>query len=67
MDYATNEKVRKAAAVNRVCMWEIAARLGISEPQFYRWLRKEFDQQRQQQVLRIIKEIAAEKKKGGNK
>ena len=64
MERVTNEHVRAAAEKNNVRMWEIAARLGISEPQFFRWLRFEFDEDRKQKVLSVIEEIAAERSIG---
>ena len=60
----TNEQIRASAEKNNVRLWEIAARLGISEPQFFRWLRFEFDEDRKKKVLSVIDEIAEERSTG---
>ena len=62
---ATNIEVRRAARANDVPLWKLADRLGISEPTLTRWLRKELPEDRKQEFLRIIAEIAEEANTNG--
>lgn len=60
---AKNEDIRAAAHQNKVYLYEIADILGVSEPTFNRWLRKEISDVKKADVLAAI-EIVAEQKKG---
>ena len=58
-----NLELRTKARKNGVRLWEIADRLGISEPTITRKLRRELPANEKQRILAIIDEIAAAKKK----
>lgn len=60
---AKNEDIRAAARQNKVYLYEIADVLGVSEPTFNRWLRKELSAGKKADVFAAI-EIVAEQKKG---
>lgn len=57
-----NLELRTKARKNGVRLWEIADRLGISEPTITRKLRRELPTNEKQRILAIIDEIAAAKK-----
>lgn len=57
-----NEDIRKAAAENHVCQWEIAERLGISEFTFSRWMRRELPEGTKKKIRQAIREISGERK-----
>lgn len=59
-----NKRLKDAAMQSGVKLWEIAARFGISDAQFSRWLRTEFSPERMNQALRYVDEIAAERRGG---
>lgn len=58
-----NEDIRAAARQNKVYLYEIADALGVSEPTFLRWLRRELPESKKSDVRAAI-EIIAEQKKG---
>ena len=58
-----NLELRTKARKNGVRLWEIADRLGISEPTITRKLRRELPANEKQRILAIIDEIAAAKQK----
>ncbi len=55
-----NNDVRAAAKENGVYLYEIAEKLGVSEPTFIRWLRKELDEPTKCKVLAAIEQIRRE-------
>lgn len=55
-----NESIRSEAAKNGVHLWELAARLGITDATLSRKLRFEFSDPDRKKALEIIEEIAAE-------
>ena len=55
-----NIKIRRTAAANGVCLWQIAERLGISDANFSRKLRRELPEEEQQKILAVINAIAKE-------
>lgn len=55
-----NQKVRDMAKKRNVKHWQIAERLGISEPTIMRWLRVPLSPEREHAILAAIKEIAKE-------
>ena len=58
-----NLELRTKARRNGVRLWEIADKLGVSEPTITRKLRRELPTNEKQRILAIIDEIAAAKKK----
>ncbi len=58
-----NSDVRKAARKNGVYLYEIADTLGVSEPTFNRWLRKEMTEERKSEAFKAIEKIAIQKGK----
>ena len=56
-----NNDVRLAAKENRVYLYEIAEKLGVSEPTFIRWLRKELDEPTKRKALAAIEQIRRER------
>ncbi len=52
-----NEEIRAAARQKGVYLYEIADALGVSEPTFNRWLRKEMTEQKKIEVFAAIKSI----------
>lgn len=58
-----NLELRTKARRNGVRLWEIADKLGVSEPTITRKLRRELPDNEKQRILAIIDEIAAAKKK----
>lgn len=59
----SNLDVRTIAKENGVRLWEIADKLGISEPTITRKLRRELPADEKKKILAVIDEIAAAKKK----
>lgn len=55
-----NLEVRSAAKENGVYLYEIAEKLGVSEPTFNRWLRKELPENLKKKVSAAIEEIKQE-------
>lgn len=53
-----NMKVRQAALLHGVKLWEIADRIGLSDFAFSRQLRKELPPEEQDRILKIIEDIA---------
>ena len=58
-----NLELRTKARRNGVRLWEIADKLGVSEPTITRKFRRELPDNEKQRILAIIDEIAAAKKK----
>lgn len=56
-----NLELRTKARRNGVRLWEIADKLGVSEPTITRKLRRELPDNEKQRILAIIDEIAAAK------
>lgn len=61
-----NSDIREAARKNGVYLYEIADTLGVSEPTFNRWLRKELPEQKKEDALTAIELISAQKKEVEN-
>lgn len=55
-----NPTVREAAKRNGVKHWQIAQRLGISEPTIMRWLRVPLSAEREKMIMEAIEAIAKE-------
>lgn len=56
-----NKDIREAAKRARICLWQIAERLGMNDGNFSRKLRRELSQKDREAILRIIDELAREK------
>lgn len=58
----TNQDIKLAAKNAGVYHWEIADKLGIQDSAFSRKLRRELPPQERDQILGIIKDLAAERR-----
>ena len=56
-----NIEIRETAKKKKVCLYEIANRLGISEPTMTRKLRHELEHTEKEKLLGIINEIVSER------
>lgn len=56
-----NQQIREAAKSAGVKLWEIAAKVGITDSNFSRKLRRELSQAETARILAIISNLAAEK------
>lgn len=59
-----NQEIRRTAAASGVRLWQIAEKLGVVDATFSRQLRKEFPTEKRKRVLKIIRELEQERKKG---
>jgi len=55
-----NVDVRKAAKDSGVFLWEIADKLGVSEPTLNRWLRKEMPDSQKAKFYSTIEQVKLE-------
>lgn len=53
----TNIEIRDLIKKNRLFCYEVAAKIGVSEFTFARWLRKELDEDKKARTLIAIKEL----------
>ena len=53
-----NQEIREAAKKSKVKLWQIADKLGISEPTMTRKLRHELADEEKHRILNIIHELA---------
>lgn len=53
-----NQDIRDYAAKKGVYFWEIALKLGISEPTMTRWMRVELPEDKRREIGQIIDDIA---------
>lgn len=56
-----NIQIRDEAFRNRVPLWELADRLGVSETTIYRRLRRELPKEETERALQAIRAIVAER------
>lgn len=56
-----NIQIRDEAFRNRVPLWELADRLGVSETTIYRRLRRELSKEDTEKALEAIRTIVAER------
>lgn len=56
-----NQQIREAAKSAGVKLWEIAAKVGVTDSNFSRKLRRELSQAETAQILSVISDLAAEK------
>lgn len=61
-----NEDIRAMARKNGVYLYEIAEVLGVSEPTFIRWLRKELSESKKSDVRTAIDIIVEQRKDDTN-
>lgn len=57
-----NQDIRNHARECGVYLWEIAVQMGVSEPTITRMMRCSVSAEKHEQLLRVIDEIAAQKK-----
>lgn len=50
----TNEKIRTALKERKMHQWELAERLGVSEPTLTRWMRHELSEEEQDRIVSVI-------------
>ncbi len=53
-----NQDIRDYAAQKGVYFWEIAMKLGVSEPTMTRWMRVELPEDKRREIRQIIDDIA---------
>ena len=53
-----NIELRTYALNHGVKLWEIAEKLGVSESTFSKSLRKEFDEEKKERIMKIIDELS---------
>ena len=58
----TNEEVRRAARVADVPLWQIAAKIGVSQPTMTRWFPLPTD--KEERIMQAIQELALEREVG---
>lgn len=56
-----NQQIREAAKNAGVKLWEIAAKVGVTDSNFSRKIRRELSQAETARILAIISDLAAEK------
>lgn len=56
-----NEKIRKELKQNGVFLWQVAKALGVSEFTLVRWMREELPENKQEEILNIIKQEGTKK------
>lgn len=61
-----NEDIRAIAHRKKVYLYEIADALGVSEPTFNRWLRKELSETKKADIRAAIDIISEQKKEDAN-
>ncbi len=59
-----NVEIREAAKRSGVKLWEVAEYLGVVDSTFSRHLRRELPNEKQQDILKAIQEIAAQREVG---
>lgn len=60
-----NAYIRNEAKKHKVCIWEIAEAVGMSESAFCRKLRRELPSEQQEHIVREIHRIAEYKREMG--
>lgn len=56
-----NSEIRMKAKEKKVKLWEIADRIGLTDGNFSRKLRKELSDEEREKVLIVIDQLAAER------
>lgn len=57
----SNAEVRQSIAENRLLKWEVAEKIGITDSQFSRWLRRELPPDKRERVLQAIEQLSKER------
>lgn len=52
-----NLEIRMKIKQNRLCHYEVARKIGVSEATFCRWLREEMNEERKKLVLSAIDKL----------
>lgn len=64
MANVANKEIRDAAKEAGICLWQVAEKLGVSDGNFSRKLRRELSTEDREKVLSIIRELSQEKQEG---
>ncbi len=64
MANVANKEIRDAAKEAGICLWQVAEKLGVSDGNFSRKLRRELPTEDREKVLNIIRELSQEKQEG---
>lgn len=64
MANVANKEIRDAAKEAGICLWQVAEKLGVSDGNFSRKLRRELPVEDREKVLSIIRELSQEKQEG---
>lgn len=64
MANVANKEIRDAAKEAGICLWQVAEKLGVSDGNFSRKLRRELPPAEREKVLNIIRELSQEKQEG---
>lgn len=64
MANVANKEIRDAAKEAGICLWQVAEKLGVSDGNFSRKLRRELPAEDREKVLSIIRELSQEKQEG---
>ncbi len=64
MANVANKEIRDAAKEAGICLWQVAEKLGVSDGNFSRKLRRELPAEDREKVLNIIRELSQEKQEG---
>lgn len=56
-----NQEIRESAKGRRVCLWQVAERMGISEPTMTRRMRRPLPDAERKAMLTIIEQLAQAK------
>ena len=62
MANVANKEIRDAAKEAGICLWQVAEKLGVSDGNFSRKLRRELMAEDREKVLSIIRELSQEKR-----
>lgn len=64
MANVANKEIRDAAKEAGICLWQVAEKLGVSDGNFSRKLRRELPAEVREKVLSIIRDLSQEKQEG---
>lgn len=64
MANVANREIRDAAKAAGIRLWQVAEKVGISDGNFSRKLRRELPSAEREKVMTIIHELSQEKKEG---